>query len=149
MIIDDIVLYDAAPVGETQPFPRRVLFTAWFDRGKQGVEWPGDFEIVNNDAPLTWKAAKSVGNPQTGQPWIRVHLRGARPLSDLNRLRFRYRLTGSDSLTVVLAESIFGVGEWYWHISHLGPVSVGLDARRLRCPAFLQSPLACHPCPDL
>jgi hypothetical protein len=72
LIIDDIVLYDAAPAGEPQPFPRRVLFTAWFNTGKQGVEWPGDFEIVNNEPPLTWKEARSVGNPQTGQPWIRV-----------------------------------------------------------------------------
>jgi hypothetical protein len=113
LLIDDIVLYEAAPSGETDPFPRRVLFTGWFDTGKQGAgnEWPGDFEIVKHDAPLTWKAAKSIANLQSGRPWIRVSLRGARPLSAANRLRFRYRLTGGDGLKILLANSKTGQ-EW-------------------------------------
>jgi hypothetical protein len=36
LLIDDIVLYEAAPAGETAAFPRRVIFTGWFDTGKQG-----------------------------------------------------------------------------------------------------------------
>ena len=113
LLIDDIVLYEAAPAGETNSFPRRVTFTGWFDTGKQGAgnEWPGDFDIVKHDAPLSWKAAKSIVNPKTGRPWIRVHLRGARPLSVANRLRFRYRLTGGGELKVVLANSTTGQ-EW-------------------------------------
>src|SRR6185436_2607698 len=59
LIIDDIVLYDAPPETEKRPFPKRILFTAWFDTGKKGAEWPGDFEIVPHEKPLTWKAAKS------------------------------------------------------------------------------------------
>ena len=46
LLIDDIVLYDAGPETETRdvsPFPRRIIFTGWFDTGKQGKEWPGDF----------------------------------------------------------------------------------------------------------
>ena len=113
LIIDDIVLCEAAPSGETKSFPHRVIFTGWFDTGKQGAsnEWPGDFEIVKQDAPFTWKAAKSVVNPQTGRPWIRVHMRGARPLSAADRLRFRYRLTDGNELKVVLANSTTGQ-EW-------------------------------------
>jgi hypothetical protein len=40
LLIDDIVLYEAAPEGETAPFPRRVIFTGWFDTGKQGASTP-------------------------------------------------------------------------------------------------------------
>jgi hypothetical protein len=102
LIIDDVVLYDAAPEGETQPFPKRILFTGWFDSGAQGKEWPGDFEIVAKEKPLTWKAAKSVPNARTDTPWIRVHLRGERPLGEITRLRFQYHLTEGDSMRVVL-----------------------------------------------
>ena len=105
LLIDDIVLYEAAPAGETAAFPRRIIFTGWFDTGKQGAEWPGDFEIIDHEKPLTWKCAKSVANLATGVPWIRVGLRGARPLGETNRLRFRHKLTGSGSLEVVLANS--------------------------------------------
>jgi hypothetical protein len=35
LLIDDIVLYDAAATTETAPFPRRLLFTGWFDTGRQ------------------------------------------------------------------------------------------------------------------
>jgi inosine-uridine nucleoside N-ribohydrolase len=102
LIIDDIVLYDAALADEKRLFPRRPLFTAWFDTGRQGQEWPGDFAIVPHEKPLTWKAAKSVLNKKTATPWIRLHLRGERPLGETTHLRFRYKLTGADSIRVVL-----------------------------------------------
>jgi len=105
LIVDDIVLFEAAAAQEKHPFPRRIIFTGWFDTGQQGKEWPGDFEIVKHDPPLTWKCAKSVVNPRTNSPWIRVSLRGLRPLSDLTRLRFRYRLDGNGPLRIVLANS--------------------------------------------
>src|SRR5262249_33525563 len=102
LIIDDIILYDAALPNEKRPFPKRPIFTGWFDTGRQGKEWPGDFEIVAKEKPLTWKAAKSVLNPKTESPWIRVHLRGERPLGDATQLRFRYHLTEADSMRVLL-----------------------------------------------
>lgn len=108
LLIDDIVLYEAAPPEEKTPFPRRIIFTGWFDTGKQGAEWPGDFEIMNHEAPLTWKCAKSVARPATDTPWIRVGLRGRRPLSSAVRLRFHCRLTGSGLLTVKLADTESG-----------------------------------------
>jgi purine nucleosidase len=108
MLIDDIVLYDAAPPGETKPFPKRLLFTGWFDTGKQGKEWPGDFEIVSHKPPLTWKAAKSVANDKRGAPWIRLSLRGERTLGETTHLRFRYHLSGSATLDVVLVNSRTG-----------------------------------------
>jgi inosine-uridine nucleoside N-ribohydrolase len=105
LIIDDVVLYAAAPPDEKRPFPKRIVFTGWFDTGKQGAEWPGDFEIVPHQPPRTWKAAQSVPNQQLGAPWIRVDLRGARPLPKQTVLRFRYRLTGADRMRVELANS--------------------------------------------
>jgi inosine-uridine nucleoside N-ribohydrolase len=105
LLIDDIVLYDAAAPGEKRPFPARPIFTGWFDTGRQGKEWPGEFEIVAKKPPLTWKAAKSVLNKETGKPWVRVGLRGERPLGDATRLRFRYHLTGAKALEVKLVNS--------------------------------------------
>jgi len=108
LLIDDIMLYDAAADIETQPFPNRILFTGWFDTGKQGAEWPGDFEIVPHEPPLTGKAAKWVANPKTNDVWIRVGLRGERPLSGVNRLRFRYRVVGTGDIRITLANSRTG-----------------------------------------
>jgi len=113
LLIDDIVLYESAPAGEARPFPRRVIFTGWFDTGKQGAgqEWPGDFEIVKHDPPLKWKAARSVTDQTTGQSWIRVHLRGRRALSEVTNLCFHYRLTGNGPLHVILKDTTSG-REW-------------------------------------
>lgn len=101
LLIDDIVLYDAAGPEEKRPFPERFLFTGWFDTGKQGKEWPGTFDIVERRKPLD-KVAKSVLNPKLDAPWIQLHLRGERPLGDATQLFFRYRLQGAESMRVLL-----------------------------------------------
>lgn len=109
LLIDDIVLYDAAAPDEKRPFPKRFLFTGWFDTGKQGQEWPGDFEIVPHEKPRAWKAARSVVNPRTGEPWIRLSLRGERRLGEVTELFFRYHLAGASALRVELAHSKSGL----------------------------------------
>jgi hypothetical protein len=101
LLIDDIILYEAAKAGETRPFPKRVVFTAWFDTGTQGKEWPGTFEIVNQEKPRTWKAARSV-KTTSGGPVLRVGMRGPRRLDADTELTFAYKLTGADSLAVEL-----------------------------------------------
>ena len=101
LLIDDIVLYEAAAKGETRPFPKRMVFTAWFDTGKQGKEWPGEFEIIDHDKPLTWKCARSV-KTDDGAPVLRVGMRGTRALDATTELSFKYKLTGSDALSVEL-----------------------------------------------
>jgi hypothetical protein len=101
LLIDDIVLYDAAKEGETRPFPNRVVYTAWFDTGKQGNEWPGDFEIVNHEKPRTWKCAKSVKGAG-GKPWIRLDMKGERRLDAVTELTFKYKLTGAEQIEIAL-----------------------------------------------
>jgi purine nucleosidase len=129
LLIDDIVLYDAAPAEAMQPFPKRLVFTAWFDTGRQGKEWPGDFEIVSKKAPHTWKAARAVPRSEK-ERWVRLSLRGARPLGERTWLRFRYHLTGADSVGVVFVNrstrlerslSALGLknGEWDEHTVEL------------------------------
>lgn len=108
LVIDDIVLYEPAAKTETRPFPKRIIFTGWFDTGKQGNEWPGDFEIVLHEKPGTWDAARSVINTQTEKPWVRVGLRGRRQLSPKTSVDFRYRLTGKSSLRVSLVDAKTG-----------------------------------------
>ena len=103
--IDDIVLYEAAATPPNEPFPARFLFTGWFDTGKQGQEWPGDFEIVLHDRPRTWDMARSVLHAKTKMPWMRIQLRGQRRLGESTRLRFQYRLDGPGRLHVVLVNS--------------------------------------------
>jgi inosine-uridine nucleoside N-ribohydrolase len=102
LLIDNIVLYDAASADEQRPFPARVLFTGWFDTGKQGIEWPGQFEIVPHEPPRKWKAASAIAAEDGGHR-ILLDLRGPRPLGEQTRLRLRYlsRLpAGSGGLAV-------------------------------------------------
>ncbi len=100
LVIDDMVLYDAAVPGEKRPFPKGIHFTGIFDTGQRGREWPGTFTIV--DKGFFGKAAKSVNNPETGTPWIRLHLRGERKLGERTQVFFRYRLSGADAVGVRL-----------------------------------------------
>ena len=123
LLIDDVVLYDAATKGERRPFPKRILFTGWFDSGKQGKEWPGDFEIVPGKGYF-WHAARSVANKDNGAPWLRLHLRGERILGAATRLSFRYRLTGADSVRVVL-----GNGKKGEHVIELTGLKQGTWAK--------------------
>jgi inosine-uridine nucleoside N-ribohydrolase len=102
LLIDDIVLYEAAGTTEKRPFPRRILYTGWFDTGKQGKEWPGDFTIVTAAPGMAGKAAQSIIDPGAKKPWLRLDLRGQRPLGETTHLRFRYHLKGADSLEVEL-----------------------------------------------
>jgi inosine-uridine nucleoside N-ribohydrolase len=101
LLIDDIVLSDAAGPGEKRPFPRNIQFTGGFDTGKQGKEWPGTFEIVPKKGH-SWRAAKSVPNKELGAPWLRLHLRGERPLGAATQLFFRYHLTGATTMRALL-----------------------------------------------
>ncbi|MBI1916848.1 MAG: nucleoside hydrolase [Planctomycetes bacterium] len=117
LIIDDIILYDAALPGEKRPFPEGPIFTGWFDTGRQGKEWPGDFDIVAHKPPRRWKAARSILDSTSDRPWIRLGLRGERPLNETTRLRFRYHLTGASAMTVSLGGrenplSDLKKGEW-------------------------------------
>jgi len=111
LLIDTMILYDAAPADEQRPFPKRMIFTGWFDTGKQGREWPGDFEIVPHESPRTWDAAKSVVNDKTGKPWIRLHLRGKRRLAAVVKLRFRCRLSEGKNARVLLVDAGAGKSE--------------------------------------
>jgi inosine-uridine nucleoside N-ribohydrolase len=101
LLIDDVVLHDAAAPGEKRPFPKHIHFTAGFDTGQQGKHWLGDFEIVPEKGYF-WRAERSVPNRDKGAQWIRLGLRGERPLGEVTHLSFRYRLTGADAMQVRL-----------------------------------------------
>lgn len=117
LLIDDIILYDAADEGSTgsdkeRPFPARPIFTGWFDTGEQGQEWPGRFEIVPHEKPLTWDAARAVKTADGKHKEVYLDLRGPRPLGETTKLRFRHRLSGADAIQVTLV----GDGESQnWH----------------------------------
>jgi hypothetical protein len=107
LLIDDIVLYDAADEKETRPFPKRFLFTGWFDSGKQGKEWPGTFEIDQKKGYF-WHAAKSAPHPKNNQVAIlEIDLRGERPVGARTHLTFKYKLEGADALTLAVDSANF------------------------------------------
>ena len=112
VLIDDLVLYEPnpKPKGEQRPFPKRILFTGWFDTGKQGQghEWPGEFDIVLHEKPKTWDAAQSVKSRESGKNGIIVNMRGMRPLSQLNRLKFLHKLKDAAKFQVSLRNSQTG-----------------------------------------
>jgi inosine-uridine nucleoside N-ribohydrolase len=101
LLIDDVVLYEAAAKGETRPFPKRILYTGLFDTGKQGKEWPGDFQIVDHEKPRAGKAAKSVAR-KSGESWIRLDLKGERLLDRRMELTFKYKLDAKNTLKAEL-----------------------------------------------
>ena len=108
-------MYDAAVEGEKRPFPKRILFTGWFDTGKQGKEWPGSFEIAQKEGYF-WRAAKSVPHPKLkDKAWIQVGLRGDRPTSGADaRLFFRYKIEGADRMDIVIdspENTVLTIGE--------------------------------------
>src|SRR5262249_10558001 len=61
------------------------------------------FEIALNKG-FYWHAAKSVPNKDGGS-WIRLNLRGQRPLGEKTSLTFRYLLSGADTMRVRLVDS--------------------------------------------
>jgi len=100
LLIDDVMLFDAATEGETRPFPKRILYTGLFDTGTHGKEWLGDFEIVNHDKPKAWKAAKAVKKDGGGM-WIRLDLKGERLVDRRTELNLKFKM---DAARTVKAE---------------------------------------------
>jgi hypothetical protein len=122
VFIDDIVLYEAAAESETRPFPKRIIFTGWFDTGKQGKEWPGKFDIVEHAKPRQWKFAQSVIG-DAGQNVLSVSLRGERTLDSKSEITLLMRSDAAKSLAVQLrhrgrkvvpplAIALKNAGEW-------------------------------------
>jgi hypothetical protein len=107
LLIDDIVLYEAPAAGETRRFPQQIIFSGWFDTGKQGAEWPGAFAITPHEKPRTWKAARPVAGPN-GKPWLRIGLRGERRVDGMPELLFRYRYTGTEPIDIELVHAASG-----------------------------------------
>ena len=134
LVIDDIVLYDASEAA-VEAFPDRPIFTGWFDTGRKGRDWPGEFEIVKHDPPGAWKAARSQEDGR-----LRIQLRGKRPLSDRVALRFRYRLKSGNRVKVelvhegkvVAAADVKPAGSGSWESAKIAFSSPGRYAEEVR-----------------
>jgi hypothetical protein len=106
LFLDDIIFFaeDPALPPEPEPFPNRAIFLAAFDTGidpkGRPKYWPGEFEIVTKEAPAGrfWGVAKAV--PKEKTKWIRLKIDPPRPVGERTKLRFRYHLTGTSSMTV-------------------------------------------------
>jgi hypothetical protein len=108
--LDDIIFFAEDPdlPAEKEPFPNRVIFLAGFDTGidpkSKPKYWPGEFEVVTKTkgAPdgAYWGAARAVPQKEGKGKWIRLEIKPPRPVGERTKLRFRYHLTGTSSMTV-------------------------------------------------
>jgi hypothetical protein len=97
-----MILYDAAGEKENRPFPKRIIFTAWFDSGKQGKEWPGTFDIVEHAKPRQWKFAQSVKG-EDGKSVLKLSMRGVRELEQATELTLLLRSSAATPIGVAFA----------------------------------------------
>lgn len=128
VIIDDVILYDAAAEGEKRPFPKRVIYTAWFDTGKKGNEWRGDFDHIAHEKPRMWKAARSVAR-ENDTPWIRLDMKGPRRLDSVAEVSFQHLLVGADTIRVELRDSKSGQ-TWTKELTSLAQGTWGTSTAR-------------------
>jgi hypothetical protein len=111
-LIDVVIFFANDPKlpPEKEPFPNRVIFLAAFDTGidakSQPKYWPGEFELLTKNLPddAYWGVAASVPQKNGGQ-WIRVEVKPPRPVGAHTKLRFRYHLTGVESMTVQMFDA--------------------------------------------
>lgn len=138
LCLDDVIFFDDDPKmpAETEPFPNRVIFLAAFDTGIDAKSkpkyWPGEFEVQTKSTGAPdgsyWGVAKSLPQKDAkGGQWIRLEVKPPRPVGEHTKLRFRYFLNGTSSLTAQLFDATDGdnrhihakglkTGEWAWAI---------------------------------
>ena len=107
ILIDDVLLYDAADKEEKRPFPKKVIYTAGFDTGKREKHWLGEFTIVPEKGHF-WRAISPVINKKTGQEWIRLKLKGQRRLGAVTHLSVRHHLKNADKIEAKLVNTQSG-----------------------------------------
>jgi hypothetical protein len=108
LFLDDIIFFadDPALPPDPEPFPNRVIYLAAFDTGigpKERLKyWPGEFEIVTKGAPAGayWGVARAVPMKEDRGRWVRLQIDPPRPVGEHTKLRFRYHVTGTTSMTV-------------------------------------------------
>ncbi len=100
--IDDVIFFANDPrlTPEREPFPNRVIFLAAFDMGPKEKYWPGDFEIVEKDAPANayWRVARAVPRKDGRGKLVRLQIEPPRPVGEQTKLRFRYYLDGTSEI---------------------------------------------------
>jgi inosine-uridine nucleoside N-ribohydrolase len=141
LLIDDILLYEAATAAEQRPFPKQVFFTGWFDTGKQGKEWPGSFTILPHTKPRTWNFAQSLVEASDEAPTLRVGLRGERVVAPLTELTFAYQAPEGKGFTVelhgkggVIGKQEVAVTKTDWQTA-----TVTFDFRKAKLPPTVES----------
>jgi hypothetical protein len=107
--IDDVIFFANDPdlPTEKEPFPNRVIFLAAFDTGEKEKYWPGDFQIVEKEAPTGayWRVARAVPRKDGKGKLVRLQIDPARPVGAHTKLRFRYYLSGTSEMTVQIFDA--------------------------------------------
>lgn len=137
LFLDDIIFFDDDPdmPVESEPFPNRVIFLAAFDTGIDAKSkpkyWPGEFEIqtIGKGSPegSYWSVAQAVPHEETKGKWIRLAIEPPRPVGEHTKVRFRYFLSGANSITAQIFDATdadnrhvqmngLKEGAWQWAI---------------------------------
>jgi hypothetical protein len=140
LLIDDMILFANDPElpAEKEPFPNRVIFLAAFDTGEKEKYWPGDFQIVDKEAPggAYWRVAQAVSRKDGKGKLVRLQIDPPRPVGARTKLRFRYHLSGTSEMTVQIFDAtvqdnrhvrLNGLKQNQWTMTY---VDLARDARR-------------------
>jgi hypothetical protein len=108
LLLDDVIFFADDPdlPPDPEPFPNRVIYVAGFDTGISPKDrpkyFPGEFEVLTRGLPANsyWGAAKAVPQKDGKGKWIRLQIEPPKPVGERTKLRFRYHLTGTSSMTV-------------------------------------------------
>ena len=109
LLIDDIVLYDAAVDGEKRPFPKHILYTGWFRHRQAGQGMAAAISRSCRTRSRVCGRRRARWPIQTGEPWIRLSLRGERPAGGGDRTVLPLSSNRTLSLRVELAHSKSGL----------------------------------------
>jgi hypothetical protein len=104
LFLDDVIFFAIDPKRpvDKEPFPNRVIYLAAFDTGPKEKYWPGELEIVEKGLPADswWRVARAVPRKDGKGKWVRLQIEPPRPVGQRTKLRFRYHLSGTSTMTV-------------------------------------------------
>lgn len=132
LLVDDVICFtndpDAGGSPPDEPFPRRVIEVWGFDVMDDYHPWTHDhFMVVRSGGKLKndWGSAKTLKQQNRDSKRVRLVIAPPLPVGDATRIRFRYDISGTDSLRVMIFDLtdadnrtndliVAGQDDWYW-----------------------------------
>lgn len=85
---------------------RGIVHQASFEGGSKSTHWPGDFDLVDSSsAGGRGRSARAVPRRERPGVFVSLPIQPPRPVGSQTVLRFRYHLTGADTLIVQIFDA--------------------------------------------